>query len=141
MTNAPSNAASSINGAPILNTYQKLFTNDAAVERKACPHVSDGEIEMGQDGATGWVCLAPIIGATAKIKSATVAIFRATTGRGKSAKAIASTMTFKLGELNIAASTDSVLMPEAYSPRATGATQLAHTPKGAPVAAPISAFR
>jgi hypothetical protein len=55
----------------------------------------------------------PISGATIKIKSRTVAIFRANTGNGKSAKAMASTITFRLGELNIAANTDSALIPEA----------------------------
>jgi hypothetical protein len=54
---------------------------------------------------------------------------------GKSANVIASTTTFSVGELNIAASTDSVLIPEAKA-LPIGATQFAHTPSGIPAAAP-----
>src|SRR5215475_9222270 len=63
------------------------------------------------------------------------------TGIGKSAKVIASTTAFSAGEANIAPSTDSVLMPDAYNPRAIGATQFVQTAIGVPATAPSSAFR
>src|SRR5262249_9743203 len=68
-------------------------------------------------------------------------IFKMTTGMGKSANVIAKTTTFSAGDANVADSTDSVLMPDAYRPRAIGATQFVHTAIGVPTAAPSSAFK
>jgi hypothetical protein len=73
-------------------------------------------------------------------KSTEVSLSRAT-ATGKSAKVIARTMTLRAGEANMAARTDSVLRPEAYRPRAIGATQLVQTAKGTPTAAPKSVLR
>ena len=92
-------------------------------------------------GTVEAVCRAPTIGANTKINSKVVAIFSATIGKGNKLKAIARTTMFSAGELNIAASTDSVLIPDAYIPRPMGATQLAYTPSGIPAAAPIREFK
>src|SRR5215469_17569401 len=80
-------------------------------------------------------------GAKTKMRKSTeVSLSRATT-TGKSVKVIARTMTLRAGEANMAARTDSVLRPEAYRPRAMGATQLVQTPKGTPTAAPKRVLR
>src|SRR5437763_5986176 len=57
-------------------------------------------------------------------------------GNGKRANVIASTTLLSAGDANIVASTDSVPIPEANSPRAIGATQLVQTANGTPAAAP-----
>src|ERR1700677_1126871 len=77
---APRQAASSINGAPTRNTYQKLFANDFTVQISASPQVADGARLIGQAAVTrfgDW--RAPIIGTNTKIKTSVVASFNATT--------------------------------------------------------------
>ncbi len=71
----------------------------------------------------------------------TVKSFSSATDIGKSTKVIARTTTLSAGEANIAARTDSVLIPEAKNPRAIGAMQLVQTASGAPTAAPNNVFR
>src|SRR6266404_3317923 len=61
------------------------------------------------------------------MRKRTVASLSKATGAGKSAKVMARTTTLSAGEANMAARTDSVLIPEAYSPRAIGAMQFVHT--------------
>src|SRR5262249_39639519 len=58
-----------------------------------------------------------------------------------SAKVIANTTMLSAGDANNVASTDSLLIPEASSPRAIGATQFVHTPRGTPAAAPSKVLR
>src|SRR5260370_40434589 len=80
-------------------------------------------------------------GANTKIKNNTVASFNNATLAGNNANVIASTTTFRAGEANIAASTDSLLIPAAYNPRAIGATQFVHTAMGIPAIAPNNVFK
>ena len=80
-------------------------------------------------------------GTKTRIKNSTVANFNKASGSGNNAKVIASTTTFKAGEENMAASTDSVLIPEVYMPRAMGAIQLLQTPNGMPATVPNNVFR
>src|ERR1700682_2526815 len=134
---APSTAASNINGTPTRATCQKLFAYDVAVVPSACAHVSERGTSIAHSPAViGPAFHRATSGANTKIISNIVASFNPTTGSGNNANAIASTTTFSVGELNIAASVDSVLIPDAYSPRPIGATQFAQTPSGMPTAAP-----
>lgn len=80
-------------------------------------------------------------GTKTKIRNSTVANFNKANEIGNNAKVIASTTTLSAGEANIAASTDSVLIPDAYMPRAIGAIQLLQTPKGPPANVPSNVFR
>src|SRR6267142_489840 len=136
IASATSIAAKIISGNATRNTYQKLFAYDFKTPTIACPQVSEAGISIGQTypSAASFFREA-IIGANTKIKNATVAIFKTATGSGNSANVIASTTTFSAGEANIAPSTDSVLIPDAYKPRAIGATQFVHTAIGVPATA------
>src|SRR6516225_6340329 len=82
-----------------------------------------------------------IAGAKTKIKKNTVASFKSATEIGNSAKVIARTTTLSAGEANMVARTDSVLIPEAKSPRAIGAMQLEQTASGTPLIAPKRVLR
>src|ERR1700742_152439 len=80
-------------------------------------------------------------GTKTKIRNSTVNSFSSATDIGKRTKVIASTTTFSAGDANIAARTDSVLIPDAKNPRAIGAMQFVHTASGAPTAAPNNVLR
>src|SRR5436190_2366826 len=140
-TTAPSTAASIISGNATRNTYQKLLAYDRAVLSKASRQVSETAKPIGHDASAGCDCSRDAASGTkTRIRNRTVASLSNATEAGNSAKVIARTTTFSAGEANIAASTDSVLMPDANNPRAIGATQFVHTARGTPVAAPISRF-
>src|SRR5882672_6041605 len=110
---APRIAPRVINGNATRNTYQKLVAYDFMTPQIACPHVSDTGIWIGQEYPSAVSFFDAINGANTKIRNATVANFKIATGAGNSANVIASTTTFSAGEANIAASTDSVLIPAA----------------------------
>ena len=86
-------------------------------------------------------CLRETSGTKTKIRKSTVKSFSNATEVGKRKKVIARTTTLSAGDANMAASTDSVLMPEAKRPRAIGAMQFVQTASGAPAAAPKSVLR
>src|SRR6266853_4329055 len=142
MTSAPRMAARIINGKATRKTYQKLLAKERPVETSACDQFSETGISMGQATAgaeTPW--REATAGAKTKMRKRTVASLSKATGAGKSAKVMARTTTLSAGEANMAARTDSVLIPEAYSPRAIGAMQFVHTARGTPAAAPKNVFR
>ena len=126
----------------VITTYHSDSIVPTAYYRAVVEVDGEGHIDFTPGNAySGDNGRAAIKGAKPKIKITTVASFTSATESGKRAKVMASTTIFNVGELNIAASTDSVLMPEAYKPRPIGATQLAQTASGIPVSVPISAFR
>src|SRR5215470_15188631 len=108
---------------------------------KACLQVSEADISIGQSMGRDLSCLRETSGTKTKIRKSTVKTFSNATEVGKRTKVIARTTTLIAGDTNIAASTDSVLIPEAKKPRAIGATQLVQTATGAPAAAPKSVLR
>src|SRR5580700_7760172 len=142
MTRAPRTAARIISGKATRKTYQKLFRKERMVEARACDHVPESGTSMGQmmEGAD-LLRREATTGAKTKTRKRTVASLSTAIETGKSAKVMARTTTLSAGEANIAARTDSVLMPEAYRPRAMGATQLVQTARGMPTAAPKRVFR
>src|SRR6266516_5245369 len=109
----------------------------------ASRQVSSIGISKGQATGAGGedCCQEAAAGAKTKIRNSTVASFRIATCTGNSAKLMASTTTFSAGEANMVAKTDSVLAPDANSPRAIGAMQLVHTASGTPATAPKTVFR
>src|ERR1700676_869162 len=114
MTSAPRTAARSISGKATRKTYQKLFMKERVVETKACDHVSESGISIGQTMAgAGLLCREATAGAKTKIRKRTVASLSRAIEMGKSAKVMARTTTLRAGEANMAARTDSVLIPEA----------------------------
>src|SRR5215475_3459254 len=141
-TSAPRTAASNINGSAIRKTYQKLFAYERPMPRNACDHVSVTGTSIGQAIDSGSGCARrATAGAKTKISKKTVASFRSATDIGNSANVIANTTTLRAGEANIAPSTDSLLIPDASSPRAMGATQFVQTPSGTPATVPSSVLR
>src|SRR5713226_8328717 len=112
ITSAPSTAPKIINGNATRKTYQKLFPYDRTTLTIACHQLSATRISIGQPYVFSSPRDAPA-GANTNIKDSTVASFNSATFAGNNAKAIASTTTFKAGEANIAASTDSRLIPAA----------------------------
>src|SRR5215472_1425683 len=114
ITTAPRTAARIISGKATRKTYQKLLPKDRTVENSACVQVSETEISMGQTTASAaFLWRLATSGAKTKMRKSTVASLSNATDAGKSAKVIASTTTLSAGEANIAARTDSVLIPEA----------------------------
>src|ERR1700686_3420611 len=114
MTRAPRTAARSINGKATRKTYQKLLRKERVVETRACDHVSESGISIGQTmGGGDLLWREATASAKTKIRKRTVASLRSAMGTGKSAKVIARTTTLSAGEANMAARTDSVLIPEA----------------------------
>src|ERR1700730_7781685 len=114
MTRAPRTAASIINGKATRKTYQKLLRKDRAVETNAWRQVSKTSIPMEQaraEAEPGW--REATAGAKTKMRKRTVASLSSATEAGKSAKVMERTTTLSAGEAKLAASTDSVLMPEA----------------------------
>src|SRR5229473_3460795 len=110
--NSITSAPRSINGNATRKTYQKLFPYDRTTPTIACHQLSATGISIGQLTVFSSSREAAA-GANTKIKNSTVASFNNATFAGNNAKVIASTTTFKAGEANIAASTDSLLMPAA----------------------------
>src|SRR5271169_4392082 len=114
MTRAPRMAARIIKGKATRKTYQKLLAKERTVETSACDQVSETGISMGQATAGAeapW--REATAGAKTKMRKRTVASLSRAMEAGKSAKVMATTTTLRAGEANMAASTDSVLMPEA----------------------------
>src|SRR5580700_2075334 len=142
MTRAPRMAARIISGKATRKTYQKLFRKERMVETSASDHVSESRTSIGHmtEGAD-LLRREATTGAKTKTRKRTVASLSRAIEMGKSAKVMARTTTLSPGAANMAARTDSVLMPEAYRPRAMGATQLVQTAKGMPAAAPKKVFR
>src|SRR5258708_21997425 len=139
ITSAPSAAPKIINGKATRKTYQKLFPYDRATLTIACHQLSAIGMSIGHtyDFSSSREAAA---GANTKIKNSTVANFNTATLAGNNANVIASTTTFKAGEANIAARTDSLLIPAAYNPRAIRATQFVHTATHMPASAPNREF-
>src|SRR5882672_6541330 len=134
-TNAPRMAARIINGKATRATYQKLLAKERMTPAAACGHVSAEGIWMGLVIASGsgfW--REATAGAKTRIRKRTVANLMSATEMGNSAKVMARTTTLSAGEANMVARTDSVLTPDAKSPRAMGAMQLEQTANGTPAA-------
>src|SRR5580704_10537516 len=108
---------------------------------KACPHVSETGSSITHSMGADVSCFLETNGTKTNIRNSTVKSFSNATEAGKRTKVIASTTTFSAGDANIAASTDSVLIPDAKKPRAIGAMQLVQTASGAPTAEPNSVLR
>src|SRR5580704_1564554 len=114
MTRAPRTAARIMSGKATRKTYQKLFRKEPMVETRACCQVSESGNSIGQTLAVADVLWREATaGAKTKIRKRTVASLSTAIWTGKSAKVMARTTTLSAGEANMAARTDSVLMPEA----------------------------
>src|ERR1700722_9678258 len=114
MTRAPRVAARIISGKATRKTYQKLFRKERMVETRACCQVSEVGTSMGQAMAVAdLLWREATAGAKTKISKRTVASLSTAIWTGKSAKVMARTTTLSAGEANMAARTDSVLIPEA----------------------------
>src|SRR5580704_2579700 len=114
MTSAPRIAARIISGKATRKTYQKLLRKERMTEMSACAQVSETGISIGQiTEVTEVARREATAGAKTKIKKRTVASLSSAMGTGKSAKVMARTTTLSAGEANMAASTDSVLIPDA----------------------------
>src|SRR5450755_1057276 len=139
---APSTAARIISGNARRKMIQKLLAYERTTAIRASPHVSAMGTSITQlTIGPGTASRGDMAGTKTSIKNSTVANFNKASGRGNNAQVIASTTTFKAGEENMAASTDSVLIPEVYMPRAMGAIQLLQTPNGMPATVPNNVFR
>src|SRR3982750_3797467 len=116
ITTAPSAAARIINGKATRNTVQKLFTYERTVSAIASPHVSLGATLIARlSSAIGCrpESRPDIAGTNRKIRNSTLASFKIASDSGNNVNVIASTTRFRAGEANIAASTDSLLIPDA----------------------------
>src|SRR5580698_1847955 len=114
ITSAPRIAARIISGKATRKTYQKLLKKERMTEMSACTQVSETGISIGQTTeATEVTRREATAGAKTKIRKRTVASLRSAIGTGKRAKVMARTTTLSAGEANMAARTDSVLIPEA----------------------------
>src|SRR5882672_261142 len=113
-TTAPRTAARIISGKATRNTLQKLFAYERAVSTRACPQVSDPGTSIAKlTIGSGPASPRDIAGTNTKIRNRTVASFNSASDNGKSVKVMASTTRLRAGDANIAASTDSLLIPDA----------------------------
>src|SRR5277367_1079372 len=114
MTSAPRIAARIISGKATRNTYQKLLKKERMTEMSASAQFSETGISIGQmTEVTEVARREATAGAKTKIRTRTVVSLSSAIGTGKRAKVMARTTTLSAGEANMAASTDSVLIPEA----------------------------
>src|SRR5271163_3251419 len=113
MTSAPRMAARIISGKATRKTYQKLLKKERMVEMSACLQVSEAGISMGQTKAAELAWRDATAGAKTKISRRTVASLSSAIGTGKRANVMARTTTLSAGDANMAARTDSVLIPDA----------------------------
>jgi hypothetical protein len=135
-TSAPSSAARIMKGIVVTASLSRFFAYCRSVPETGSNHPLDGT----SHAATGSNCSERVSQGIREIKTSGAATRTSATPGGKSANSIVSTTTFSVGELIIVASAVVALAPPSYMLCPIGATQLAHSPNGTPVTAPIAVF-
>src|ERR1700722_4252342 len=114
ITTAPRIAPRIISGKATRKTYQKLFKKERPVWSSASVQVCETTISIGHAiSGAGSRWREATAGAKTKINSNTVASLSSATDAGNRVKVMARTTTLSAGDENMAARTDSTLIPEA----------------------------